>query len=63
MSKVGIMHYSAPPRKIAGVEVVIDYHSRILARNGYNIRLIFGAGGGLNYKPTHTKSAPTAASE
>jgi len=50
MSKVGIVHYTAPPRKVAGVEVVIDYHSRVLIRQGYDVRLIFGKGGGLNYE-------------
>ena len=49
MSRVGIVHYTSPPRKIAGVEVVIGYHSRFLARLGYDVRLIFGKGGGLNY--------------
>ncbi len=47
MPKVGIVHYTAPPRKVAGVEVVIDYHSRVLTRHGYDVKLIFGAGGGL----------------
>lgn len=32
------------------MEVVIDYHTRILTEQGYNIRLIFGKGGGLDYK-------------
>jgi len=29
---------------------VMDYHSRILTEEGYEIRLIFGKGGGLEYK-------------
>jgi len=44
------VHYTAPPGKVAGVEVVMDYHSRILTEEGYEIRLIFGKGGGLEYK-------------
>lgn len=50
MQKIGIVHYTAPPKQIAGVEVVIDYHSRILAQHGYNVRLISGNWGGLEYK-------------
>jgi glycosyltransferase involved in cell wall biosynthesis len=50
MSKIGIVHYTAPPKQVAGVEVVMDYHSRFLTEQGYNVSLIFGKGGGLNYK-------------
>lgn len=49
MSKVGIVHYTAPPKNVAGVEVVIDYHARFLTKHGYNVRIIFGKGGGLEY--------------
>ncbi len=58
MSKVGIVHYTAPPRKIAGVEVVIDYHSRILVKQGYKIRLIYGKGGGLDYDDLEEREVP-----
>ncbi len=63
MSKVGIIHYTAPPRKIAGVEVVIDYHSRFLIRQGYDIRLIFGKGGGLNYENVEECEVPLLSPE
>lgn len=63
MSKIGIVHYTAPPRKIAGVEVVIDYHSRILIRQGYDVRLIFGTGGGLNYKNVEECEVPLLSPE
>ncbi len=63
MSKVGIVHYTAPPRKIAGVEVVIDYHTRILTEQGYNIRLIFGKGGGLDYKNLEEHEIPLLSPE
>lgn len=32
------------------MEVVIDWHSRILTEQGYEISLIYGEGGGLSYK-------------
>jgi glycosyltransferase involved in cell wall biosynthesis len=63
MSKVGIVHYTAPPKKIAGVEVVIDYHSRILTRQGYDVRLIFGNGGGLNYENVEECEVPLLSPE
>jgi len=49
MSKVGIVHYSAPPKNVAGVEVVIDYHAKFLTKHGYDVKIIFGKGGGLEY--------------
>lgn len=48
--RICIVHYTAPPKKVAGVEVVIDYHSRFLTKHGYEVCLIFGEGGGLQYK-------------
>jgi glycosyltransferase involved in cell wall biosynthesis len=63
MYKVGIVHYSAPPGKIAGVEVVIDYHSRVLTRNGYAVKLIFGVGGGLNYGNVEECNVPLLSPE
>ncbi len=50
MPKIGMVHYTAPPKQVAGVEVVIDFHSRILTERGYEIRLIFGKGGGIDLK-------------
>lgn len=62
-SRVGIVHYSAPPRQVAGVEVVIDYHSRILTSQGYDLRLIFGKGGGLGYKNLEECEVPLLSPE
>ena len=50
MPKVGIVHYTAPPKQVAGVEVVIDYHSRTLTEHGYNVCLVYGKGGGLELR-------------
>lgn len=63
MAKIGIIHYNAPPGKVAGVEVVIDYHSRLLAEHGYSIRLIFGAGGGLGYENIEECKVPLLSPE
>ena len=57
------MHYTAPPRKIAGVEVVIDYHSRFLTRQGYSVRLVFGKGGGANYENVEECEVPLLSPE
>ena len=63
MSKIGIVHYTAPPRQVAGVEVVIDYHSRILTRQGYKICIIFGKGGGLLYNNVEEHEVPLLSPE
>ncbi|MFP3984860.1 MAG: glycosyltransferase family 4 protein [Candidatus Bathyarchaeia archaeon] len=63
MSKIGIVHYTAPPGKIAGVEVVIDYHSKILTKQGYNVHLIFGQGGGLDYENLEEHEVPLLSPE
>jgi glycosyltransferase involved in cell wall biosynthesis len=42
---IGIMHYTAPPTEIGGVEMVISAHVRFLSRKGYKVHLIFGSGG------------------
>jgi len=57
------VHYTAPPRKIAGVEVVIDYHSRFLTRQGYSVRLVFGKGGGANYENVEECEVPLLSPE
>lgn len=41
--KVAIVHYTYPP-VIGGVEIVVQAHARILARNGYRVRVISGEG-------------------
>lgn len=63
MAKVGIVHYTAPPRKVAGVEVVIDYHSRVLTRYGYDVRLVFGEGGGLKNEKVEECEVPLLSPE
>jgi len=63
VSKIGIVHYTAPPRQVAGVEVVIDYHSRILTRQGYKICIIFGKGGGLLYNNVEEHEVPLLSPE
>jgi len=45
---VGIIHYTAPGGLIGGVELVIDYHARLLARAGYQVHLISGNESGVN---------------
>jgi glycosyltransferase involved in cell wall biosynthesis len=57
------VHYTAPPRQVAGVEVVIDYHSRILTRQGYKICIIFGKGGGLPYNNVEEHEVPLLSPE
>lgn len=42
---------------------MIDYHSRILIKHGYDIRLIFGSGGGLNYKNLEEIEVPLLSPE
>ncbi len=49
MPKIGIVHYTAPPRAIGGVEIVIDRHAKYLSEAGYEVHLIYGYGGGLDY--------------
>ena len=46
--KTGIVHYTAPKRRISGVEVVMDYHARILSKHGHETHLIYGSGGELD---------------
>jgi glycosyltransferase involved in cell wall biosynthesis len=61
--RVCIVHYTAPPKKIAGVEVVIDYHSRFLTKHGYEVCLVFGEGGGLQYKNLDEQRIPLLSPE
>ena len=63
MVKVGIVHYSAPPRQIAGVEVVIGFHSKFLAEQGHDVRLIFGKGGGVGYRNVEECAVPLLSPE
>ena len=44
------MHYSSPAGTIAGVEVVIDWHCKILINLGYPVKLITGTKAKLNYR-------------
>jgi glycosyltransferase involved in cell wall biosynthesis len=63
VGKVGIIHYTAPPKQIAGVEVVIDYHTRLLAKKCDCIRLIYGKGGGLGYDNLEESEVPLLLAE
>jgi glycosyltransferase involved in cell wall biosynthesis len=48
--RVGIIHYTGTKGLIGGVEVVIDYHMRLLSRAGYEVHFVFGNGGGIDYE-------------
>jgi glycosyltransferase involved in cell wall biosynthesis len=50
MPEVAIIHYTAPPKELGGVEIVIENHVRYLSESGYRIRVLFGSGGGLDYR-------------
>ena len=50
MTKIGIIHYTAPPKAVGGVEIVMDHHIKYLSEAGYEVYLIYGDGGGLDYK-------------
>jgi glycosyltransferase involved in cell wall biosynthesis len=50
MPDIAIVHYTAPPKEMGGVEIVMEYHVRFLSDLGYKIRTIFGSGGGLDYR-------------
>ncbi len=56
--RIGMVHYTSPPRQVAGVEIVIDYHAKILTQHGYDVRLIYGRGGGLERKNTEECEVP-----
>ncbi|MGC8962237.1 MAG: hypothetical protein ACP5K1_07360, partial [Candidatus Bathyarchaeia archaeon] len=49
MKRIGIMHYTAPKQEVGGVEAVIDQHARLLTERGYEVHLIYGAGGGVGF--------------
>ena len=42
-NEIAILHYSYPP-VIGGVEFIMEGHARVLARNGYSVQIISGAG-------------------
>lgn len=48
--EVAIIHYSAPRKMVGGVELVIDHHSKVLAKEGYAVHLIYGKGGEVEYE-------------
>jgi glycosyltransferase involved in cell wall biosynthesis len=50
LKKIGIIHYTAPEKEVGGVEAVIEAHTRYLTKKGFEIHLIYGDGGGLQYK-------------
>lgn len=41
--KIAMVHYTYPP-VVGGVEAVVQAHARILAKNGYRIKIITGTG-------------------
>src|SRR3990170_112670 len=46
--RVGIMHYTSLGSSVGGVELVIDYHARLLAEAGYEVHLISGNEGAVD---------------
>lgn len=50
MPDLAIVHYTAPPKEMGGVEIVMEYHAKFLSELGYKVRVIFGSGGGLDYQ-------------
>ena len=47
--RVGIVHYTSPGGLVGGVELVIDYHARLLAQAGYEVHLISGNEGAVDH--------------
>jgi len=43
MTKVALLHYSAPPI-VGGVESVLGYHARLMADAGHQVRIVAGRG-------------------
>ena len=43
MTKVALLHYSAPPI-VGGVESVIGHHARLMAEDGHEVQIIAGRG-------------------
>jgi glycosyltransferase involved in cell wall biosynthesis len=56
--KVGVVHYTAPKGVIAGVEIVMDYQAKFLSEEEYEVHMIFGEGGGLEYNGVVEHRAP-----
>jgi glycosyltransferase involved in cell wall biosynthesis len=44
---IAILHYAGPP-SIGGVEITIAAHARLLAADGYQVRIVAGNGGDVN---------------
>lgn len=45
IKRIGIVHYTAPPTEVGGVEIVISAHLDFFVRRGYKVHLIYGSGG------------------
>src|SRR5512132_55090 len=43
MTKVALLHYSAPPI-VGGVESVLGHHARLMAEAGHQVQIIAGRG-------------------
>ncbi|MGB6681427.1 MAG: glycosyltransferase family 4 protein [Candidatus Bathyarchaeia archaeon] len=50
MPDIAVVHYTAPTKEMGGVESVIEHHIQFLSEWGYQIRLFFGSGGGIDLK-------------
>ena len=50
MPTIAIIHYTAPTKEIGGVESVMKHHIQLLSEVGYQIKVFFGSGGGLELK-------------
>jgi glycosyltransferase involved in cell wall biosynthesis len=48
-NRVGIVHYTGLGSLVGGVELVIDYHARLLAEAGHEVHLVSGNEGGLRH--------------
>lgn len=60
--EIGIVHYTAPRGEVGGIETVIDYHSKFLTKEGHKVNLIYGTGGGLDYKNVSESKIPLLSS-
>ena len=58
VKRVGMIHYTGTKGAIGGVELVIDYHARLLAQAGYEVHLISGDEEGVSYPGVVEHSVP-----
>lgn len=60
MPTITIIHYTAPTKEIGGVESVMQHPIQLLAEVGYQIKVFFGSGGGLELKNVTEYKIPLA---